>query len=129
MSSTLRKLAIKDPESDDMVILTNIREGVDGAVDMGWTQEAESVRVDDNQTMDHSLNGELDIKVLRLSGSALATLQGLVGKRVELAGWTIEGFLLFRGTHYLNRHQDFNSDILNDRIHVTVKTVKGYLEE
>ena len=129
MALTLIKVAIKDPESADIVTLSNIMEGVDGSAVMGWEQEPESVKVEDGQTLDHSIMGTLDIKVLRASASDTAILDGLIGKRVELSGWTIEGFLLFRGRPYLNRDPDYNSDILNDRILVTTKAVKGYVVE
>lgn len=129
MALTLIKVAIKDPDSTDMVLLSNIMEGVDGAVTMGWEEEPESVKVEDGQTLDHSIMGTLDIKVLRAPASSIAILDGLIGKRVEITGWTIEGFLLFNGKPYLNRDPDYNSDILNDRILVTTKAVKGYIEE
>jgi hypothetical protein len=129
MALTLRKLAIKDPESTDMVILTNILEGVDGSSAMGFTQEGEEARVEDNQTMEHTHLGELDIKVLRLPSSELTTLRSFVGKRVEVSGWTIEGFFRFRDNPIMNQHDDFNSAIMNDRIFFTTTAIKGYVAE
>ena len=126
MSLTLRKVAIKDPDSTDMVLLSNIREGVDGAADIGFSQEGDEVRIEDNQTWEHTHNGELDIKVLQPASASVAILDGLVGKRVEVCGWTIEGFMAFRDNVMLNRNPDFNSQILNDRIYVTQKAPKGY---
>jgi|AntRauTorckE6833_2_1112554.scaffolds.fasta_scaffold12253_6 hypothetical protein len=126
MALTLKNVVIKDPDSADMVILSNIMDGVDGAASMGWTLEGEEVRIEDNQTYEHSHMGELDIKVLRLNDTDLATLRGLVGKRVEIMGWTIDGFFLMRDNPILNRHEDYNSAILNDRIYVSTKAPKGY---
>lgn len=126
MSLTLKKVAIKDPDSADMVLLSNIREGVDGAADIGFTQEGEEIRIEDNQTFEHSHNGELDIKVLQPGTSDVAILNGLVGERVEVCGWTIEGFLLFRDNIRLNRNPDYNSQVLNDRLFLTQKAPKGF---
>ena len=126
MSLTLRKVAIKDPDSADMVLLSNIREGVDGAADIGFTQDGDEIRIEDNQTYEHSHNGQLDIKVLQPGVSDVAILNGLIGKRVEVSGWTIEGFLLFRDTVRLNRNPDYNSQVLNDRLLLTQKAPKGY---
>ncbi len=128
MALTLRKIAIKDPDSSDMVVLSNIIDGVDGAATFGWSQEEESVQIEDNQKLDHSLNGELDIKVLRASDADTTIIDGLVGKRVEISGWGIDGFLVFRGLQRLVRVPDFNSAVLNDQLRITVRTVKGYTD-
>jgi len=126
MALTLRQLAIKDPDSTDMVLLSNIMDGVDGSAAMGFTQEGESAMIEDNQTYEHTHLGELDIKVLRLGSTDLATLRSLVGKRVEVSGWTIEGFFVWTENPILNQNDDFNSAIMNDRIHLTTKAPKGY---
>lgn len=126
MSLTLKKVAIKDPDTDDVVILSNIMDGVDGSAAMGWTLDGEEIRIEDNQTLEHSEVGELDIKVLRPVSADLTTLKAMVGKRVEVSGWTIEGFFRMRDNPFLNRHEDFNSNILNDRLYLTTKAVKGY---
>lgn len=126
MALTLKKVAIKDPDSSDMVILSNIMEGVDGGAAFGFSQEGESAQIEDNQTLEHTFMGDLDIKVLRCSASDKAILDGLVGKPVEISGWGISDFIVFDGTPTLNREHDFNSSILNDRIHVTTKSSKGY---
>lgn len=127
MALTLRKIAIKDPASNDVVVLTNIMEGVDGSSAMGLTMEAEAVQIEDNQTLEHSLSLELDIKVIRGTDAELATLDGLIGKRVEISGWTIDGFFRMLENPYLNRNPDYNSSILNDRILITQKAIKGYV--
>lgn len=129
MALTLRKIAIKDPESSDMVLLSNIIDGVDGAANIGWSQQTEAVRVEDNQTIEFSVNGELDIKVVRPSNADVSTLNGLIGEKVEISGYTISGFLIIRDSVRLVRVPDVNSSIHNDQIKVTVKAIKGYVEE
>ena len=126
MALTLKKVAIKDPESSDVVILSNIMDGVDGAAAFGFSQEGETAQIEDNQTLEHSFMGDLDIKVLRSSASDKAIIDSLVGKRVEIVGWGISDMIVFEGNPVLNREHDFNSNILNDRIHVTTNTAKGY---
>lgn len=126
MALTLKKVAIKDPNSSDVVILSNIMDGVDGAAAFGFSQEGESAQIEDNQTLEHTFMGDLDIKVLRASASDKAIIDGLVGKPVEVVGWGISDFIVFDGNPTLNRETDFNSNILNDRIHVTTKTAKGF---
>lgn len=124
MSLTLIKIAIKDPDTADQVILSNIREGVDGSADMGWEQEEENVQVEDNQRLEHTTQGTLDVKVLRTSD--VSQLNDFIGKRCEVSGWTIEGFLLFSEDNRIVRVPDFNSDILNDQIRLTQSTPKGF---
>jgi hypothetical protein len=127
MSLTLNRVAVKDPSTSDQVILSNILSGVDGSSAIGWSQEGEEVRIEDNQTMEHSHMGDLDIKVLRGTDSELTILNGLIAKKVEISGWTIEGFFRMRGNPLLNRSEDFNSAILNDHIYVTTNAPKGYV--
>lgn len=126
MALTLKKVAIKDPESSDMVILSNIMDGVDGGAAFGFSQEGESVQIEDNQTLEHSFMGDLDIKVLRSSDSDKAIIDSLVGKRVEIVGYGISDMIVFAGNPVLNREHDYNSNILNDRIYVTTNSPKGY---
>lgn len=127
MALTLKQLAIKDPESTDIVVLSNIMDGVDGAAAFGWSQEDSAVQIEDMQTLSHSTAGSLDIKVVRaLDAGDIATLNGLIAKRAEISGIGIDGFLLFKENPYFNRVPDFNSDILNDQMLATVLTPKGY---
>ena len=126
MSLTLIKLAVKDPATDDQVILSNIREGVDGAADMGWAEEEQNVQIEDNQRLEHSTEGTLDVKVLRGTTAEVSQLNNFIGKRCEVSGWTIEGFLLFSEQNRIVRVPDFNSDILNDQIRLTQTTPKGF---
>lgn len=126
MLNLITKIGIYDPDADDYVILTNIMEGVDGSAAFSYEEEPGSVMIEDGQTLDHSITGTLDIKVLRASASDLAIIDAAVGKRVYISAMTINGFVLFHGTHYITRVPDFNSDILNDHIRLTFKRAKGY---
>jgi hypothetical protein len=129
MALTLKRIAIKNPESTDIVTLSNIIEGVDGAAAFGWTQEGSEVRVEDNQTMEHSHLGDLDIKVLTPNEADLTIINNLIASPVEISGWTINGFFRMRNNPLLNRSQDFSSAILNDHIYLTTNAPKGYSNE
>lgn len=129
MLNLITEIAIYDPDATDHVILKNIMEGVDGSASFSYSQEVDSVMIEDGQTLEHSLSGTLDIKVLRGSDAELALIDAAVGKRVYVAGKTLNGFLIFSGMHYVNRVPDFNSSILNDHIRLTFKDVKGFSSE
>lgn len=126
MSLVLKKLAVKDPEGTDVVVLSNIMDGVDGSAAFGFQTEQESVEIEDKQTLEHSQMGTIDLKVLRADPADVAKLNALIAKRVELSGISIDGFLLFLENPLLNRVPDFNSAILNDQIMVTTKAIRGY---
>ncbi len=126
MALTLKRIAIKNPETTDIVRLSNIIEGVDGAAAFGWTQEGSDVRIEDNQMMEHSHLGDLDIKVLTPNTDDLTIINNLIAEPIEVSGWTMNGFLRFRGNPLLNRSQDFASDILNDHVYLTTNAPKGY---
>lgn len=126
MSLTLHKIAIKNPDTTDQVLLTNILEGVDGATAMGWSEEQENVQIEDNQRVEHSTVGTLEIKVLKGTSSEITLLDGFAGKKCEVSGWTIEGFLLFSDNVHITRVPDFNSNILNDMIRCTIRAPKGF---
>jgi hypothetical protein len=66
------------------------------------------------------------VKVLRAPTADLAKINALIGKRVELSGIGIDGFLLFADNPVLSRNPDFDSDVLNDQIYVTERAVRGY---
>lgn len=122
----LKKLAVKDPAGTDIVILSNIMDGVDGAAIFGFQTEQESALIEDMQTLEHSQVGTVDLKVLRASAADIAKLNALIAKRVEIAAISIDGFLLYLENPLLNRVPDFNSAILNDQIMVTTKAIRGY---
>ena len=128
MALTLKKLAIKDPESTDIITLSNIMDGVDGAAAFGWSQPPENVTIEDNQTLQHSEMGELEVKVLRNTSADTELIKGLINSYVELSGYGITDFLVFREQHMLNRNPDYNSAIVNDRINVTNKKPIGYVD-
>lgn len=125
---TLRKLAIKDPESSDLVILSNIMDGVDGSTAFGFSVEEQSVSIDDMQKLDYREDTQMDLKVIRPSASDLAKIDSLKNKPVEISGYTLEGFVQFLGTHILTRIADYNSDIINDQLRVYVQSPFGYFD-
>lgn len=127
MSLTLRKLALKNPATDDVVVMSNIMEGVDGAAAMGWTLDGQQVQIEDGQTLEFAHTGELDVRVMRVGSADLATIQSLIGTKVEVSGHTIEGFFVMRDLVLLNQNAQYNSNLVHDRVYLTLQAPKGYV--
>lgn len=95
----LRKLAIiNDASPDEVAILSNVTEGVDGASNFGLgdNDEVQPLSIEDQQTIHHKLTRSLDIRTLVGTSSEGTNIDGYVNNQtpVYLAGLGVDGFVL-----------------------------------
>jgi len=129
MQNTIKKIAIQDASSPgDIVFLSNIMEGVEGAASFGYTEEITGLKVEDNQTQNYLRNGILDVRVIQSSDSDLAILDDLINnqKKARVTAITIDGFVIFEREVLLYRAPYFNSNIISDQIYIKVSDNLGY---
>jgi len=129
MLNTLKKLAIQDISNpSDIVILSNIMEGVEGASTFGYTEDITGVKVEDNQTQNYRRQSTLDIRVIQASDSDLAILDDLIQnqKKARVSGVTIDGFIIYDREVLIERAPYFNSGLISDQIFITLIDNTGY---
>jgi len=98
MINHLRKIAIvEDASPDNVVVLSNVTEGVDGAATFGYSMSEQTVTAENGQTIMDMMDHELDIRTLVGSSSEETDLDSFVSSETEVyvAGLLIDGFLHF----------------------------------
>jgi hypothetical protein len=94
MIAKLRRIAIYDTSSNNLVVLTTIQEGVEGSGGFFYEEEEDTLTVDDDQAYLLSFLCRLETRVLGDS-SARATLMAMVGNECIISGVGIDGFVQF----------------------------------
>lgn len=128
MLNLLSNVAIQDTKAAaNIVYLNNIMEGVDGAATFGYSLEASSVKVDDNQTQQYLHDHNFDIRVLQGAAADLTKLKVIdAGNNpVRVSGYSPNGFFVIDEPAQLVYHSQYDS-VIADRILVTTTGVNGY---
>jgi len=129
---TIKRLAVQDATTPaNIAHLNNVSEGVDGASAFGFSQDVESLLVDDKQEQDIKRNQSLDIRVLNPDDATSAILQALVdGKPGYLSAYCIDGFLIFNDPAlFVRANQIASKSLLIDIIQASITSVLGYAGE
>jgi hypothetical protein len=120
MLLNLIKLAVQDiANPDDVVILTSIVEGVDGASYFGVREDSPNpLKIEDGQTVQQRFSHTIDIRGL-YDATDMAQLRTWSGAQtpVRITGFTQDGFVLFDGSYLLNPNTQYDS------VHVTALKV------
>ena len=128
MITLLSNVAIQDTTAaSNIVYLNNIMEGVDGAATFGYSLEATSVKVDDNQTQQYMHDHTFDIRVLQGSSADLTKIKVIDANNnpVRVAGYSPDGFFVIDDPAQLTYHSQYDS-VIADRVLVTTTGVNGY---
>jgi len=94
----IKKLAvIEDASPDNVVNLTAITEGVDGAAAFGLTNEHELLEAENGQAVLDRADPTLDVRVLKPSSSDITTLEGWADNRTDvyISALTLDGGYFF----------------------------------
>lgn len=120
MLLNLIKLAVQDiANPDDVVTLTSIVEGVDGATYFGVREDSPNpLKIEDGQTVQQRFTHTIDIRGL-YDATDMAQLRTWAGAQtpVRITGFSQDGFVLFGGDYLLNPNTQYDS------IHVTALKV------
>lgn len=126
MITLLKKIAIR-PMDDlyNIVELTNIMEGVDGAATFGYSLETVAIQVEDNQTQQYKHTHTFDIRVLEESGDS-SIIDGWIASqtKVQICGQGIDG-LFFMDDVLLTRNKQYDN-VLASAYLATVDTLTSY---
>jgi hypothetical protein len=117
--------SISDP--DDVVILTNISEGVEGATVFGVTEEpVRDIKILDGQTAQTAFKHEINIRGLH-DDADMAQLYtwALAQTPVRLTGLGVNGVVTFQGSHLLAINKGFDG-IVTVALKVTVESTGQY---
>lgn len=95
----LRKIAIiNDASPDEVAILSNVTEGVDGASNFGLgdNDEIEYLTIEDNQQVHDRITRALDIRTLVGESGEETNIDGYVSNKtpIYIAGLGVDGFVL-----------------------------------
>lgn len=83
MILSIKEIHIYDNNSD-IVSLTNISEGVDGASVFGFTSEPEYINIEDNQSYLIKKNHTLDVRILKPASSDLTILNNWIDNNTKV---------------------------------------------
>lgn len=112
MLTQIQKLAVQSiADPDELVILTNISEGVEGATLFGITEESpDPLKIEDDQTVQQRFRHTVNIRGL-YDSTDMAQLRTWSGSqtKVRLSGYTVDGFVLFNGDYLLSPNAQFDS--------------------
>ena len=126
MITLLKKIAIR-PMDDlyNIVELTNIMEGVDGAATFGYSLETVAIQVEDNQTQQYKHTHTFDIRVVEESSDS-SIIDGWIASqtKVQICGQGIDG-LFFMDDVLLTRNKQYDN-VLASAYLATVDTPTSY---
>lgn len=126
MITLLKKIAIR-PMDDafNIVTLTNIMEGVDGAAAFGYNLETVALQVEDNQTQQYKHIHTFDVRVIEESSDS-AIIDGWIASqtRVEISGQGIDG-LFFMSDVLLTRNKQYD-EVFASAFFATAETLTSY---
>jgi hypothetical protein len=128
MLNLLKTIAVQDQAvTSNIATLDNIMSGVDGSATFGYSLEAQSVQVNDNQKQQYAHTHTLDIRVLQGSAGEVGILDAVVGnnRQVKITGISPDGFLIWDDPSYMVRSSQFDQ-VVADQILVTKTQPAGY---
>jgi hypothetical protein len=128
MLNLLKTIAVQDQTvTSNIATLDNIMSGVDGSATFGYTLEAQSVQVNDNQKQQYAHTHTLDIRVLQGTVGEVGILDAVVGnnRQVKITGISPDGFLIWDDPSYMVRSSQFDQ-VVADQILVTKTQPAGY---
>ena len=94
MLAKLLQLAIYDVQANTHVVLSTIQDGVDGAGGFFYTEEEDTLSIEDDQDYLLSFLCRMDVRLLGNSAKR-ATLMSMVGKDCVISGLGLDGFFQF----------------------------------
>jgi hypothetical protein len=128
MLNLLKSVAVGDQTvASNIATLDNIMSGVDGAATFGYTLEAQSLQVSDNQKQQYAHTHTLDIRVIQGSAGTVGILDAIVAnnRQAKITAISPDGFLLWDDPSYLVRSSQFDQ-VVADQILVTKTQPAGY---
>lgn len=134
MLQHIKKLAVaKVGTPDEVVVLSNISEGVDGSSTFGYETEEVTLTIEDGQTINNAIEHTLDVRTLLPTDADITTLRGWSDGQtpVFVSAVGIDGALLigdFGGVQspvYFYTDNQY-SDAESVKIFATAKTLPGY---
>ena len=128
MLNLLKTIAVQDQSvTSNIATLDNIMSGVDGSATFGYSLEAQSVQVNDNQKQQYAHTHTLDIRVLQGTVGEVGILDAVVGnnRQVKITGISPDGFLIWDDPSYMVRSSQFDQ-VVADQILVTKTQPAGY---
>lgn len=94
MLAKLLQLAIYDVQANTHVVLSTIQDGVEGAGGFFYTEEEDTLSIEDDQDYLVSFLCRMDVRLLGNSAKR-ATLMSMVGKDCVISGLGLDGFFQF----------------------------------
>jgi hypothetical protein len=128
MLNLLKTIAVQDQTvTSNIATLDNIMSGVDGSATFGYTLEAQSVQVNDNQKQQYAHTHTLDIRVLQGTAGEIGILNAIVNGNLQakITGISPDGFLIWDDPSYMVRSSQFDQ-VVADQILVTKTQPAGY---
>lgn len=128
MLNQISQIAIRSQtNTENVVILDNIMEGVDGAATFGYSVTPRSLKVEDAQTQQYIHDHQMDVRVLRSAAADLEKLQVMDANNepVKVTTYGINGSTVFFDEAQIVRAPQFDQ-VLADRFLITRSTVVGY---
>ena len=128
MLNLLKTIAVQDQTvTSNIATLDNIMSGVDGSATFGYSLEAQSVQVNDNQKQQYAHTHTLDIRVLQGTAGEIGILNAIVNGNLQakITGISPDGFLILDDPSYMVRSSQFDQ-VVADQILVTKTQPAGY---
>jgi len=128
MLNLLKTIAVQDQTvTSNIATLDNIMSGVDGSATFGYSLEAQSVQVNDNQKQQYAHTHTLDIRVLQGTAGEIGILNAIVNGNLQakITGISPDGFLIWDDPSYMVRSSQFDQ-VVADQILVTKTQPAGY---
>ena len=128
MLNLLKTIAVQDQTvASNIATLDNIMSGVDGSATFGYSLEAMSLQVNDNQKQQYSHTHTLDIRVIQGAAGTVGILEAIVSntRQAKVTGISPNGFLIWDDPSYLVRSTQFDQ-VVADQILVTKTQPAGY---
>ena len=127
MLNLLSKVAVQNQNTPSSIAqLSNIMEGVDGAETFGYNVEAETVQVEDNQTLQHAHVHTFDIRCIEDSANS-AILDAIVAgnHKAKISGFSPDGFLIWDDPSLIVRNKQYDN-IFASAVLATVKSTPNF---
>lgn len=106
MISKLLQLAIYNVPDNELLVLSTIQDGVDGAGGFFYSEEEDTLDIEDDQKYLLSFLCSMDVRVLGSSANR-STLMNMIGKECVISGVGLDGFFQF------GRVTDFTTGVVN----------------
>lgn len=121
------KIAVQNQTTPSSIaLLDNVMDGVEGAVRFGYSVEEQTIRIGDNQTMQHLHDHTFEIVAIEETAQS-AILDGIVNNQrlAKLSAHGPDGFLLWDTPSLVLRNKKFDG-ILASAVKSTLRSTIGY---